>query len=77
MAKSVQEKIVETHTLKATGIVDAESMTIETEDEGIVFLQDLFKKVDGKLIAMTCQAKRELDPNEEMEEFEFEDNCFM
>lgn len=75
MAKSVQEKIVETHTLKATGIVDAESMTIETEDEGIVFLQDLMKKVDGKLIAMTCQAKRELDPNEEAEEFE--DDSFM
>lgn len=75
MAKSVQEKIVETHTLKATGVVDAESMTIETEDEGIVFLQDLMKKVDGKLIAMTCQAKRELDPNEEAEEFE--DDSFM
>lgn len=75
MAKSVQEKIVETHTLKATGIVDAENMTIETEDEGIVFLQDLMKKVDGKLIAMTCQAKRELDP-EELED-EFADEAFM
>ena len=75
MAKSVQGKIVETHTLKATGIVDAENMTIETEDEGIVFLQDLMKKVDGKLIAMTCQAKRELDP-EELED-EFADEAFM
>ena len=75
MAKSVQEKIVETHTLKATGIVDAENMTIETEDEGVVFLQDLMKKVDGKLIAMTCQAKRELDP-EELED-EFADEAFM
>ena len=75
MAKSVQEKIVETHTLKATGIVDAENMTIETEDEGIVFLQDLMKKVDGKLIAMTCQAKRELDP-EELED-EVADEAFM
>ena len=75
MAKSVQEKIVETHTLKATGVVDAESMTSETEDEGVVFLQDLMKKVDGKLNAMTCQAKRELDP-EELED-EFADEAFM
>ena len=75
MAKSVQEKSVETHTLKATGVVDAESMTTKTKDEGIVFLQKKKKKVDGKLIAMTCQAKRELDP-EDVED-EFEDDSFM
>ena len=37
MAKSVQEKIVETHTLKVTGIVNAENLTIDTEDASCLF----------------------------------------
>lgn len=75
MGKSVQEKIVETHTLKATGIINAEESTIETEDEGVVFFQDLLKKVDGKLVVVNFQAKRELDPEEVTEEVE--DDSFM
>lgn len=73
MAKSVQEKIVETHTLKVTGIVNAENLTIDTEDASVVFVQDSLKKFDGKMVVMTCQAKRELEPEDDM----FEDESFM
>ena len=48
MAKSIQEKLTETYSLKVTGVVDVQDLTIETEDEGVVFIQDLLDKAHAK-----------------------------
>lgn len=72
MAKSVQEKLVETYSMKATGHFNIVDMTIETEDEGVLFIQDLLAKADGKEGVLTFQAKREVDlDNEDVEDLAF------
>ena len=59
MAKSIQEKIVETHTIKVTGTLNVDDMTIETEDEGVCFIQDLLANADNKHGVLSFQAKEE------------------
>lgn len=73
MGKSIQEKLVETYSVKATGTVDIQDLTIETEDEGVVFIQDLLSKAHGKHGVLSFQAKAEKDLSEE----DVEDDCFV
>ena len=73
MDKSIQEKLTETYSLKVTGVVDVQDLTIETEDEGVVFIQDLLAKAHGKHGVLSFQAKEEKDLDEEV----VVDDCFM
>ena len=73
MAKSIQEKIVETHTIKVTGTLNVDDMTIETEDEGVCFIQDLLANADNKHGVLSFHAKAEKDLDEEVAT----DDCFM
>ena len=73
MAKSIQEKLTETYSLKVTGVVDVQDLTIETEDEGVVFIQDLLSKAHVKHGVLSFHAKEEKDLDEEV----VVDDCFM
>lgn len=64
MAKKLNEKVIEKHTLGAEGFLDLERGTIEIEEVGVLSLQELLSNFDGKLVKVSVQTQTEKDIEE-------------
>lgn len=52
-------KFVEKRTLSIEGLLDSNEMTMDVEDSGVKFLQEVFSKFDGEIVKITIHKTEE------------------